>query len=126
MPVGGSIESVGLDGRNFAVAADADSNRKLGGYTNEHQMNGDGTGRIIKTREGWMLDGLALSLDDMRGDQEYLQDFADKKDYGIVSITYASGATYQGRGMITGDLQGASQASTGAVTLNGPGKLSKQ
>jgi hypothetical protein len=30
--VGGSIESVSLQGRTFAVAADAESQRKLGGW----------------------------------------------------------------------------------------------
>ncbi len=41
--VGGSIESVTLDGRTFAVAADAEAQRKLGGFENEVQANGDGT-----------------------------------------------------------------------------------
>tara|TARA_R100000541_G_scaffold18689_2_gene28556 strand:+ start:7864 stop:8244 length:381 start_codon:yes stop_codon:yes gene_type:complete len=126
MATGGSIESVGLDGRTFAVAADADSQRRLGGYTNEHQDNGDGTGRIIKTRQGWMIDGLQLAVDDLRDDHEFLQDLADAKDYFTVDITYASGAVYQGPGMITGDLQTSSQSTTASVTLTGQGRLTKQ
>jgi hypothetical protein len=126
MATGGSIESVGLGGRTFSVAADADSNRKLGGFTNEVQSNGDGSARIIKTREPWMLDGLQLTVDDLAGDQEYLQNSADEKDWIIIDITYASGAVYSGRGMITGDLQVSSQSTTGTVALNGPQKLNKQ
>jgi len=38
--VGGSIESITLGGREFAVAADAESQRKLGGWENEVQANG--------------------------------------------------------------------------------------
>jgi hypothetical protein len=126
MATGGSIESVGLSGRTFSVAADADSNRKLGGFTNEVQSNGNGTARIIKTREPWMLDGLQLALDDLAGDQEYLQDLADQNDFFPIDITYASGVVYEGSGMISGDLQGSSQSTTGSVTLNGPQKLNKQ
>lgn len=126
MPTGGSIESVGLAGRTFAVAADADSNRKLGGWENEYQANGDGTGRLVKTRVGWQLDGLTLSIDDFRGDHEYLQELANRKDFYAIDITYASGAIYSGRGQITGEMQTASQATTAAVTLQGPGTLSAQ
>lgn len=126
MATGGSIESVGLAGRTFAVAADADSNRKMGGWNNEYQPNGDGTGRLIKTREGWSLDGLRLSVDDLRNDQEYLQGLADGNDFFPVSVTYASGAVYTGLGQITGDLQGSSQSTTVEVTLMGPGQLKQQ
>ena len=126
MATGGSIESVGLAGRTFSVAADADSNRKLGGFTTEVQSNGDGSARIIKTREPWLVDGLQLTLDDLADDQGFLQDLADQTDYFAVDITYASGAVYNGRGMITGDLQGSSQSTTGTVVLNGPQKLTRQ
>ena len=126
MSVGGSIQEVSLNGRIFAVAADADSNRKLGGFNNEFQSNGNGTGRLIKTREGWMLDGLALDTDDIRADHEFLQDLADLKEFFVVLITYVSGVSMQGRGQITGDFQTSSQNATTPVTLNGPGKLTKQ
>lgn len=126
MATGGSIESVGLSGRTFAVAADADSNRKLGGTENEVQMNGDGTGRLIKTRVGWMLDGLTLAVDDLRGDQEFLEDLKSRNDFFVIDVTYASGAVYSGRGQITGEMTVSSQSTTAAVTLGGPGQLTKQ
>lgn len=123
---GGSIESVGLAGRTFSVAADADSNRKLGGWENEAQPNGDGTARLIKTRVVWLLDGLTLSIDDLRGDQEYLQDLKDRLDFFPIDITYASGAVYSGLGQVTGEEQTSSMSTTAAVTLSGPGKLTRQ
>jgi hypothetical protein len=126
MATGGSIEEVALDGRNFAVAADADSNRKIGGFNNEYSPNGNGTGRLLKTAEGWMLDGLALAIDDLKGDQEFLQDIADSNDFVVISITYASGATYQGQGQITGDMQTSSATTTAPLTLSGPGRLTRQ
>jgi len=124
--VGGSIISVVLDGRYFAVAADAESNRKMGGWENEVQSNGDASARIIKTRVPLQIDGLALETDDSRGDQEYLQDLADLKVFFPLVITYASGLSYQGEAAITGEFAASSQNATTPVTLNGPGRLEKQ
>ena len=124
--VGGSIESVNIRGREFPVAADAESQRKLGGWENEVQANGDGSARMIKTRTPLMLDGLTLNVDDGRGDQEYLQEIADLTDFWALAITYASGTVYQGSAQITGEMQFSSQNSTAAVTLQGPGVLSRQ
>lgn len=123
--IGGSIESVSLKGRLFAVAADAEANRKMGGFENEVQANGDGTARIIKTRVPLSLDGLTLHVDDARGDHEYLQTLANEKDYFAISITYASGLSYGGTAIITGELQSSSQNTTAAVSLMGPGELTR-
>ena len=124
--IGGSIESLSLDGRVFAVAADADSNRKLGGMENEVQANGDGTGRLIKTRVPSSLDGLTLAIDDTRGDGEYLQELADRSDFFPVAITYASGVVYQGTMQIVGEVAISSQNSTAGIALMGSGPLSAQ
>lgn len=124
--IGGSIESVSLDGRNFAVAADAEAQRKLGGFENEVQANGDGNARLIKTRVPLSIDGLTIEVDDDRGDHEFLQDLSNRNDFFPIAITYASGVTYQGRAQITGELQSSSQNATAAVSLMGPGQLTKQ
>lgn len=124
--VGGSIESITLDGRNFGVAADAESQRKLGGFENEVQANGNGTARIIKTRVPLSLDGLTVECDDARGDHEFLQALSNRNDFFPVAITYASGRTYQGRAQIVGELQTSSTNATAAVSLMGPGELTLQ
>jgi len=124
--VGGSIESVTLDGRSFAVAADAEANRKLGGFENEVLSNGDGTARLIKTRVPWSLDGLTVEVDDNREDQEFLQRLTSRSDYWPLSVTYASGQTYQGTAQIVGENPASSQNATAAISLMGPGKLKKQ
>lgn len=124
--VGGSIESVTLDGRNFAVAADAESQRKIGGFENEVVANGDGTARTIKTRVPLSLDGLTLSIDDDNGDHEFLQNLANSNDFFPIVISYASGISYQGTAQITGEMQVSSQNATAAVSLMGPGVLTKQ
>lgn len=124
--VGGSIESIILDGREFPVAADAESQRKLGGWENEVQANGDGGARLIKTRVPLSIDGLTIESDDDRGDHEFLQDLSDGKGFFPIAITYASGLTYQGTAQIVGELQSSSQSATAAVSLGGPGRLTKQ
>lgn len=131
MSTGGSIQEVTIRGRTFPVAADADASRKLGGYENEVQMNGDGSARIVKTRVSWSLDGLTLSINDNRGDHEFLQDIADGVEadddgFYTVSVTFASGATYQGRGTVTGEIAWGSQNTTAGTALAGPGTLTKQ
>lgn len=124
--VGGSIESVTLRGREFAVAADAEAQRKLGGWENEVMANGNSTARLIKTRVPLSLAGLTLEVDDDRGDHEFLQDLANAPDFFPIAITYASSLTYQATAQIVGELQASSQNATAAVNLAGPGVLTKQ
>lgn len=124
--IGGPIESITLAGRSFAVAADADGQRKLGGFENETQMNGDGTGRLIKSRVPWMLDGITVEIDDSRGDQEFVQDLQDRQDYFPITVTFASGEVYQGTGQVSGEVQTSSQNATAALSLSGPGKMTRQ
>lgn len=124
--VGGSIESITLDGRSFAVAADAEAQRKLGGFENEVQANGDGTARLIKTRVPLGIDGLTVEIDDDRADHEFLQELSNRTDFFPIALTYASGITYQGTAQLTGETQASSQNATASVSLMGPGVLSKQ
>lgn len=124
--IGGSIESVTMDGRSFSVATDAEVQRKLGGFENEVLSNGDGTARLIKTRVPLSLDGITIETDDDRGDHEFLQELSNRNDYWALSITYASGTTYQGTAQIVGETQVSSQSATASISLMGPGVLTKQ
>lgn len=124
--VGGSIESVTLDGRIFPVAADVESQRKLGGFENEVMSNGDGSARLIKTRVPLKIDGLAVEIDDVRGDQEFLQNLSNRPDFFVILITYASGQSYQGSAQISDELQVSSQNSSATFSLAGPGNLTRQ
>jgi len=126
MSVGGSIEEVSIDGRGFSVASDSDSQRKNGGFENDVEANGNGTVRQIKTRVPFKIDGLALNVDDDNGDHEYLQSKADGNGLFTLSVTYASGAVYQGLAQITGELQFSSQKTTASVTFMGPASLVQQ
>lgn len=124
--VGGSIESISIAGRELAVTSDADASRNLGGFQNEVQANGDGSARIIKTRVNWSISGLTVVVDDVRGDQEFLQGIADRKEFVPVAITLASGAVYQGSGTIVDEIATSSNSATAGLSLMGEGALSKQ
>jgi len=124
--VGGPIESISIDGRGFAVAADADTNRDIGGDNNEIQANGNKTARIVKTAMPWKVDGLSLSVDDFLGDHEFLQDIADSDAFHVIKIIYPSGAAWQGSGTITGELKYASANTTMPIEFSGEGNLTQQ
>lgn len=124
--VGGSIESISLEGREFPVAADAEAQRKLGGFENEVLANGNGTARLIKTRVPLSLDGLTVEVDDSRDDHEYLQELSNRTDFFAIALTYASGITYQASAQFVGETQTGSQSATASVNLMGPGVLTRQ
>jgi hypothetical protein len=124
--VGGSVESVTIRGRIFAVAADAEVNKKNGGFENEVQPNGNGSARLIKTRVSWKLDGVQLEISDAKGDAEFLQEIADGFEFVPCTITMASSIVYQGKGTITGEVQVSSQNATATVSLEGEGTLTQQ
>lgn len=126
MSVGGSIESVSIRGRIFSVAADADAERKMGGFENEVQSNGDGTARMVKTRVPWVISGLTLDVDDVRADQEFLQEIADSKEFVTMTVTFCSGSTFEGEGTIVDEINWGSEATTADLTLSGPGSLNQQ
>jgi hypothetical protein len=124
--VGGSIQSITIRGRIFPVASDAEANKKLGGFENEVQANGDGTARKIMTRVPWAIDGLQVEINDDKGDHEFLQEIADLKDYVSIEMELASGTIYVGTGTITDEIQGSSQNATATIKVSGPGKLEAQ
>jgi len=124
--IAGSIESITLDGRSFAVTADADTSRKLGGFENEVQSNGDGTTRAVKTRVPWSLTGVVIEIDDTAGDQEFLQALQNSNRNVPVTATYVSGISYQATGQVVGEVVFNNQSSTASLDLSGSGEMTPQ
>jgi len=124
--IAGSIESITLDGRSFAVTADADTSRKLGGFENEVQSNGDGTARTVKTRVPWSLTGVVIEIDDTAGDQEFLQALQNSNRNVPVTATYVSGISYQATGQVVGEVVFNNQSSTASLDLSGSGEMTPQ
>ena len=123
---GGSIESVTIAGREFPATADADVGRKLGGFESSIEPNGNGTARKILARSVPGFSGIVVECDDARGDQEFAQDIANSPDFVPVFVTYLSGAVYQGRGTIIGELVYNNQSSTLSFDIGGEGKFTQQ
>lgn len=126
MSASGSIESCTIDGRRFSVAADADADRDLGGFTNEAQANGDGTVRYVKTKKPWKVSGVSLSINNTRGDQEFLQQKANQLTPYPISFTFVDGFTYAGVGMVNGDLASKTMTGTADVEFSGEHTLAAQ
>ena len=125
--IGGPIVQLTVAGRIFAVVGDNEIQRHLGGDENDFQMNGDGeTGRLLKTIMPWKLADLQVQSDDAEGDQEFLQDRADSSETSVVTVTFASGVTYQGTGHPIGEISVSNQSASGSLTLSGAGKLTAQ
>ena len=126
MATGGSIEEVSIAGRAFAVPADNEAQIGVGGFSNEVQMNGNGTARLIKTRVPNKFDGLLIEIDHSNGDLEFLQSRADSAEFFVFSCTLADGTVYQGVSQIVDEVLGSSQNATAAVSIQGPQKLTRQ
>lgn len=124
--VGGSIIEANIGGRIFAVPADNEAQLQIGGDNNEVQMNGNKTGRLIKTVVAAGIDGLLVSIDHSNDDLEYLQDMANLKSFQDCSFTLMDGSVWGGTLQITGELKGSTQSATAAVSLMGPGTLTQQ
>ena len=125
--LGGSVKAVGIGGRTYKCAADADVSLDPGGESVEHVPNGDGTTRRVVTIRPWKISGLELVIDHTQGDLEALQaNMASNEDVPI-TITLAGDVTWEGEGGVSGDaLELSTESTTADVELSGPGKLQQQ
>jgi hypothetical protein len=98
----------------------------MGGFNNEIQMNGNGTGREIKTRVASGVDGLLVEINHLTNDLQWLQDLANRIGGFDWEATLADGSVFQGRMTIVGELQGSTQSTTAAVSLQGSGVITRQ
>jgi hypothetical protein len=119
MPSGGSIQGVTIKGRYFPVDKDCDASLVLGGYTNEKKANGDGSSRNVKVRRLGGTKGLILSVDNERGDQEFLKECADALTDFDTDITLVDGVVYSGACQIEGEFEYKTMDSTCEIELKG-------
>ena len=117
--MGGPIESVTLKGRRFAVDAESDMELNLGGFINENKPNGDGSFRTIKSRRLAGAKGGALSVDNDRGDNEFIQSIADEINPVDCDITLCDGTVYSGNMSIVGEFTYKTKDSLCEIELSG-------
>lgn len=123
--IGGSLDSVNIAGRNFAVPADTDVEMTLAGYENDSQANGNGTARMIKTRKLASITGVVVEIDDIRDDHQFLEAFSTGTIYEPVTVTLVDGTVWEGEMQVNGELKRGTQNSTASFDLMGP-SLRKQ
>lgn len=124
--VGGSIKEITIDGRPFAVAADADVKLKLGGKKVEVQANGNGTARALGTVEPWSLSDIDIAVDHDKGDADFLQANADAMEFVTCTIELIDGTVFQGSGLVADDHDYSTAKATTGLTLMGQDKLTAQ
>lgn len=124
--LGGSIAEVAIDGRNFAVAADADVALTLGGKKVTVNPNGNGTARYTAEVTAWGLKGIDLAIDNDQDDLGFLQRNADAMTPVNCTITLVDGTVYQGKGIVADEHDYSTAKATAGLTLMGEGQLTKQ
>src|SRR5512140_2853436 len=93
----GDIRQFTWFGKEFDIKGeDANISLDLGGYTTESSISGNGIFLSTKRRKKAVLSDVVISLDDTRKDLEFLQEKIDTAAVGPLTITLASGVTYQG------------------------------
>lgn len=85
-----------------------------------NQVTGGGQGIYQKNRVRWSFEGPVLV--DLNSDAT-AEELAESSEEGTWVISHISGAIYQGKGMIVGDLQPDTNTSQMSLKLAGGGKL---
>lgn len=119
----GSVQELSIDGRRFTPPADNDIGRVLGGFENEVLPNGDGSVRLKKERKPFKLDSVQAASDDELGDQEYLQEVADRHNLVPINITLVDGRVYQGVGQVIGEISYSTMNGLTSFGLSGQATL---
>jgi len=117
--VGGPFESHTLNGRRFVCDADDDAQIQIQGFSNEVKVAGDGSNRLLKSRVPGTLEGCNIVYDPSNGDDDFLVELKNEKDYINYSGTECDGTIWTGRVQITGDLKFSAKNKTVPVTLTG-------
>lgn len=116
----GDIRQFTWFGRELDIKGeDANVNIDLGGFTAEAGINGNGTLHSTKRRKKATVADVPVSLDDNRKDLEFLQEKADAGASGPLTITLASGVTYRGSMVLTGEIRKATGDGTASITFEG-------
>ncbi len=119
----GQFESIVLGGRMFPSADGASCNMKLGGYTAEVKVAGNGTTYNLLTRKPAMLTGLSVVFNMNAKDLEFIQGIIDSGVSTSFLITLVDGMVYGGTGTITGDPEADLQ--NGSIELEYTGSLER-
>jgi len=97
-----------------------------GGYRNNDDANAvTGAGKSInqKNRVRWSLEGPIML--DFNSTDKSVEDLAEHPEDGTWVISHISGAIYQGKGTVVGDLSSDTNSAQMGIKISGGGKLEK-
>jgi hypothetical protein len=120
----GDIRQVLINSREYDAAPEGTINLILTGFNNESQATGNGNVHTSQRRKLGGFDGLPLSIDDTRRDQESLQEVYNAGLPVPVTITMASGTVYSGSLVGEGEL--TANKGDGTLEVNMRGKTFEQ
>lgn len=126
---GGPVRELSLSGRNFIVAGDSEGNRILGGDQNTIVANRSGSEIVASLQKeivAWKDGPFNVLCDDENGDQEFLQELADRNVLFPIVIVYWDGVVFNGTGQIIDEIAKSSKTGLTPITLSGTGKYKKQ
>jgi hypothetical protein len=115
----GDLRQVTINGREYDPKGDSGVEFFLGGYANEIESNGNGVPHPKQKRVMGGFTGLALSIDDARGDIEALQKIANAPDTVPVNITLPSGIVYSGALFLIGEVKKSTADGTATIEMRG-------
>ena len=117
---GGEIRQLKINGREFDPAPEASFELTPSGFDHENKPCGNGTMVATGKRVLGAIDGAEVSIDNGRGDLEYLTGIKDDGEPVSVALTLADGSTWRGSLAIEGELKYATSDGKAFFALRGP------
>ena len=116
----GDIRSLRWFGKELDVKGeDANVVIDLGGYSLEVAQNGNGTAHTTQRVKKATVADVPVSIDDDRGDLEFLQEKQNAALPGPLQIGLASGKTYGGSMYLVGEVRKSTGDGTASLTWEG-------
>ena len=115
----GTLKSLSMNARSFAVPDDCDVNIDYGGYENEVKRNGDGSDRQVKSMKPGGVSGCQV----VGGDDvlDYLSGIKQQNEFADMALELVDGRQFSGRVQITGQLQESSM--NGVISFDLAGRV---
>lgn len=117
---GGDIRSFKIKGREFEPAPEAAFELMLSGYDNTYTATGNGKAVGVQRRVLGGMDGVEVSIDNSRGDLEYLIDLKNTGNVVPVNLTLADGSAWTGSLGIEGEFRFNTGEGRASFALRGP------
>jgi hypothetical protein len=116
----GDIRKLTWFGKELDVKGeDANVVIDLGGFMTEMSINGNGTSHDTQRRKKASVADVPVSIDDDRGDLEFLQEKQNANAFGPLGIELASGVTYGGSMKLVGEVKKSTGDGTASLTWEG-------